>query len=179
MFNTLGDVVEAVSTIVVGKCRLRFKINAHQVADRVFVFDAVESMNGHAARIGLIGIKAEAAGLDPLFQCLLFRDGWVPLFRRRHDVRTRIAQHLQPKLWIGEDLVFSRQSIECDASLMGAIAVAVVTPFLQNGRDDVVKLIQRLLFCQCAIDFCRRPCFLGDQQESRYRSDYERGDTAG
>ena len=62
---------------------------------------------------------------------------------------------------------------------MSAIAMAVVTAFLQNGGNDFVKLIQALFFCQRASVFCRRRYFLGNKQARQYRSDHEHPDPTG
>ena len=72
------------------------EVDAHQVADGVVVFSAVQSPYGHSAGIGMRGIDVEHTVLDPVEQLGLFRRGGMRLFLGWHEAGPDVFQHLGP-----------------------------------------------------------------------------------
>src|SRR6185436_16946477 len=122
---------------------------ADQVSQRVAILRSVEPADRDAARDGLFGIEAEAAGLNPLLQGQLLGRCWLRLVRWRHDVRPCVAQNLQPELRVAQDLVVRRERVKLNARLLRAIAMTFIASTFQNGRNDFLKFAERLRLARC------------------------------
>ena len=93
-----GDVVEAVRRVVGRQQRRRVDAQVEQIADRVRVLGAVQSMQDDGARIGVAAGAAIDLVLEPVAQPFVLAERRPRHVRRRHHAGAQLADHLLPQL---------------------------------------------------------------------------------
>ena len=119
----LGDVVEAFARVVAGQQRAHVHVHRQQIADRVGVLGAVETLEGRRVEVA----SGRVRGIELAFERggeRRHRRGIRPRHaNRRHHAGAQLADHLLPHLDVGADV---RQAVglERKAAGLGARVVA-------------------------------------------------------
>ncbi len=135
------NVIEAITGVIRRELDLAVEVNAHEVADRVAILDAVQPAGGDTPRIRVPRINAKCFKLDPLLQPLTFFRRRLRFFGWRHEASPRVFQRLQPEIVV-EDRLLRLQLVKRDPALVHSIAVTVVT-ILREQRLHVLAEVRR------------------------------------
>ena len=131
----IADVVEAVAGIIRREIRRRLEIHAHQVADGVVVFHAIEPANRDAAGIGVLAVHREECVFDKLREALALGERRLLARRWRHLTLADVREHLFPSLPVLVQRGFARERVEREVALLLPAAVATVAILLEQRRD--------------------------------------------
>ena len=134
----VADVVKAVTGIVGGKIIRRLEVDAHQVANGIVVFGAVQPANGDAAGVGMVAVAFEDFGLNPGGDQLAFLGCRLRFFLRRHLVRLEVLDHLGEGFAVAQH----RRLVSVNAQIEVALflfAVAAEAIFAKHRFDPGLK----------------------------------------
>ena len=129
------DIIEPMPGIIGGKLFVRVEVDTHEITHRVAILHAIQSANGHAARIGVGRVDGESFPFDPIGQNLFLFLGRLRLFQGRHHSGLDIFQGRQPKVLFLKPILHRLELIERNLPLFLPIPVAIKTKLLQNGLN--------------------------------------------
>ena len=142
----VADRVEPITRVVGRKLLLGLEVETGQVADRVAILDPVETADGHAARIGILGIDPENVALDPVGQEPHLFIGRTRLAGRRHDAGTHVLEHRPPKLRARQQCFTGGKVVQGDVPFLRPVAMAAVAIIDQDRLDRFFKPRHRRVF---------------------------------
>ena len=149
----VGDVVEAVTGIVLREVVCGSDVHAQQFFDRVVVLGAVQAARGHPAGIRRrrrvnptqLARQPRGHGLTLLFGRLL-------LLERRHLAAPELADDLVPLITMFDERRGRLERLEVEVVLLLLLAVAGEAVLREKGFDDGIEAGRR-------VSRLRRPCW--------------------
>ena len=141
----VADVVKAVADVVLWEVIRRLEVHAHEIAHRVVVFDAVQPVQGHAARVRVVGVHREEGLPDPGGDGFTLVQGRLGLLLLgRHVAGLDVVQHVFPRLPVLEHRSHVGEGIQRKVPLGGTVAVAVPAVLVEQGQDFLLEMRVRL-----------------------------------
>ena len=141
----IADVIEAMAGVVRREFLVGFEVDAKQIANGVAILHSVQTADSHATGIWILRMSLEHSGLDPRLELLLFLGVRLRFFRRRHDSRPHILQHLQPEFVVQQG-IGRLQFVEGDLAFPGAVTVTVVAILREERLNVFAELGDRRCF---------------------------------
>ena len=134
----IADVVKAITRIIRGKIVRRLEIHAHEIANGVVVFRAIEPANRDAAGVGMVAVALENLGLDPGGDQLAFLRRRLRFFFRRHLMGLEVLYHLRKSLAVAQHRRFVRVNPQIEVAFF-LFPVAAKAVFAEQRFDLGLK----------------------------------------
>ena len=136
----VGDVVEAVSGIVLREVVCGAHVDGQQLLDCVVVFGAVEAARGHPAGVRRgRGIDTLQLAGQPRRHGLALLFGRLLFFERRHLAAPELAHDLVPLITMFDERRARLERLEVEVVLLLLLAVAGEAVLGEEGFDDGVE----------------------------------------
>ncbi len=144
--ENVADVVKPVRGVVGRQQRRRIDIEREEIAHRIRVFGAVETMENRTAGVGRFGGRAIQCGREPRDQLGAGRRIGLRRGRRRHHPDTHLLDRLFPNTGVSRELTIvhlvERESTGLAASVMAADAVLADDGGAACGRGRLGILLR-------------------------------------